>query len=268
MTSGKTLVTVCGATDVGHVREDNEDAFAIGDVSSETVAAPTEPQAVPLSSEGVLLVVCDGMGGAAAGEVAARLACESLVHVFFERQREEGIGGGEALSSALRLANRVIFDESRRERDQRGMGTTCTAALVTPGHLVVGQIGDSRAYLFRRGNLRQLTKDQSLAMAMVDSGALAPTEIKDFPHGNVILQALGVQDDVTPVISEIDLQPEDTLLLCTDGLHGPVPQDEIAAIVHGTEHLSACARSLIHAALEAGGPDNVTVVLARVERER
>ena len=110
--------------------------------------------------------------------------------------------------------------------------------------------------------------DKHKAMVMVDSGTLSPAEVRDFPHGNVILQALGVQEQVAPVISEVDLEPGDTIMLCSDGLHGPVSDEQIAAVMGRTEHLSACARTLIHVALEAGGPDNVTVLLARRVQSR
>ena len=268
MAARTTMVTVCGATDVGLVRDGNEDAFVVCDVAAGTPLTPTEPQSFPLlGGAGLLLVVCDGMGGAAAGEVAARLACQTVVHgLFEERAVVAGFAGAPALTSALRLANQVILDEARRHADERGMGTTCTAALVLEDRLIVGQIGDSRAYLFRAGALHRLTKDQSLLTAMLESGAISPAEVETFPHPNVILQALGVQERVDPVTTEIELDPGDTILLCSDGLHGPVPEATIAGIVRETEHLSACARKLVHAALEAGGPDNVTVILARCDR--
>lgn len=263
-----TTVTVCGATNVGLVREGNEDAFVVSDVAAGTTLTPSEPQPFSLSGgAGLLLMVCDGMGGAAAGEVAAHLACETVARGLSEpRAVVAGFAGAAALTSALHLANRVIYEESRRRSDERGMGTTCTAALIERERLIVAQVGDSRAYLFRDGALQLLTHDQSLAMVMLDSGVLKPEELKTFPHANVITQALGAQEHLEPVVSELDLRTGDTLLLCSDGLHGPVPDATIAGILRETEHLSSCARKLVRAALEAGGPDNVTVVLARYDR--
>jgi protein phosphatase len=258
-------VTVCGATDVGCVRSHNEDAFTITDVSSDSTVGPGEEKRLPLASSGLVLMVCDGMGGHAAGEVAARLAGEVVTRGLRDLVGSIGNSPAASLGTVLTLANRRIFEESRRLDDRRGMGTTCTAGLLFANRVVLAEVGDSRAYLFRAGVLRQLTHDQSLAAAMVDSGALTPEEAKNFPHTNVILQALGVQDHVEPVISEIEPAPGDLILFCSDGLHGPVPDGQIASILRENLGLAACAKALISAALTAGGPDNVTVILARYE---
>jgi len=257
---------VCGATDLGLVRKGNEDAYVVSDVSTGTVLTPTEPTAVPLSSDGVLLAVCDGMGGAAAGEVASRLASDALARALHDcRKVDLRASGASALDLAVRVANRAVFAESIRRVDRRGMGTTCTAALLLADRVVLAQVGDSRAYLFRDGELLRLTRDQSLAMAMIDSGTLSAADVKDFPDENVILQAVGVQPRIDPVISEIDVRPGDRILLCSDGLHGPVSEAQIRAVLRRIHHLGACVRTLVHAALEAGGPDNITAVLASVE---
>jgi protein phosphatase len=258
-------VTVCGATDLGRICTDNEDAFAIVDMSSGAAVALGSEKRIPFVGRAVLLIVCDGMGGAAAGEVAARLAGEVVAHEISQMGGTSGSSQVEPLRAALKLANQVIFEESRHRAGERGMGTTCTAGLLFAGRVVLAEVGDSRAYLFRAGKLRQLTRDQSLAAAMVDSGALTSEEAKTFPHSNVILQALGVQDHVEPVTSEIEPAPGDVLLLCSDGLHGPVPAERIAAILRDGTGLASCTRALISAALAAGGPDNVTVILARHE---
>jgi protein phosphatase len=210
-------------------------------------------------------MVCDGMGGAAAGEVAARLASEVVAREINKMGGVASSSEAESLRAALNLANQVIFDESHRRDDERGMGTTCTAGLLFANRVVFAEVGDSRAYLFRAGVLRQLTRDQSLVAAMVDSGALTPEEVKKFPHTNVILQAIGVQDHIEPVTSEIEPAPGDLILLCSDGLHGPVPDGQIMAILRDVPGLADCTQALISAALAAGGPDNVTVILARYE---
>jgi protein phosphatase len=267
MSEQPVLLGAFGMTDVGRARDHNEDAFVISEVASGKVLASKRPVTLPLHPQGVLLMVCDGMGGAAAGEVASWLACETVARgLFEEREVVSGFAGAPALISALRLANRVILGEAHEHSAERGMGTTSTAALVLEDRLVVAQVGDSRAYLFRGGVMEQLTKDQSLAMAMVDSGVISPADMKTFPHADVILQALGVQPEVTPVTSEVELVRGDTVLLCSDGLHAPVADDRIAAILSAHNDLDACARALVDAALAAGGPDNVTVVLARYQR--
>ena len=258
-------VTVCGATNVGCVRSHNEDAFTIADLSSDSTVGPGEGRSFPLANNGILLMVCDGMGGHAAGEVAARLAGEVVTRGL--RDLGDAVGNSPAisLSAALTLANHTIFGESRRRDDERGMGTTCTAGLLFANRVVLAEVGDSRAYLFRMGTLQQLTRDQSLAMTLVAAGALTAEEVKTFPHTNVILQALGIQDHVESVTSEIVPARGDLILLCSDGLHGPVPDERIAAILRDTPDLAACAQALISAALSAGGSDNVTVILARYE---
>jgi protein phosphatase len=258
-------VTVCGATDVGCVRTHNEDAFTIADLSSDSTVGPGEEKRLPLASSGLLIMVCDGMGGHAAGEVAASLAGEVVTRGLRDMVGTVGNAPAASLATVLALANRRIFEESSSRADERGMGTTCTAGLLFANHAVFAEVGDSRAYLFRAGVLRQLTHDQSLVAAMVDSGALTQEEVRNFPHTNVILQALGVKDTVEPVTSEIAVESGDLLLLSSDGLHGPVSNQEIADILRNTPNLTACAQSLISAALAAGGPDNVTVILARYE---
>lgn len=258
-------ITVCGATDVGCLRTHNEDAFTITDLSSDSTVGPDEEKRLPLASNGVLLMVCDGMGGHAAGEVAARLAGEVVTRGLRDLGGTIGNSPAASLGAALTLANHKIFEESSRRDDERGMGTTCTAGLLFANRAVLAQVGDSRAYLFRAGILKQLTRDQSLAMSLVAAGALTAEEAKTFPHSNVILQALGVQDHVESVTSEIEPAPGDLILLCSDGLHGPVPDEQIATILRDTPDLAASVQALISAALAAGGPDNVTVILARYE---
>jgi PPM family protein phosphatase len=267
--AGTTLagaVTVCVATDVGCVRTHNEDAFTIADLSSDATVDPGKEKRITLASSGLLLMVCDGMGGHAAGEVAAGLAGEVVAREVRGKGTATGRSPADVLRGALELANRAIFEESRHRDDKRGMGTTCTASLLFSGRAVLAEIGDSRAYLWRAATLRQLTRDQSLVATMMEAGLLSAEEAKVFPHTNVILQALGVSETVDPVISEIETEPGDLLLLCSDGLHGPVPNQDIASILRGTQDLSACTQALIEAALKAGGPDNVTVILARYER--
>ncbi len=264
-TSGPTL-SVCCATDVGCVRDGNEDASLVADLSADTVIAWDGGRRVPVGAHGLLLAVCDGMGGAAAGEVAAEVATQAIRRAMIRfRSSVPEMSRTATLAAALHEANEAVFAEADR-RGERGMGTTCTVALVLPGRLIVAQVGDSRAYLWRDGQLRPLTRDQSLAMAMIEAGTLRPDEVKSFPHSNVILQALGVQEHVAPVVSEADMQPGDLLLLCSDGLHGPVEEGVIAATLARNGTISDRARELIEAALDAGGPDNVTVILAEYRR--
>jgi protein phosphatase len=253
---------ICGATDVGLQRAQNQDTFVIADLHSGEISSPCAEVGLSLSDSGFLLLVCDGMGGAAAGEVAAHIAAASIRENLVEEGEAVSKHPAEALHHAVTVANRAILEEVKIRPEERGMGTTCTAAIVMPGRLTVAQVGDSRAYLLRGGALHPLTKDQSLAAQLVDVGVLKPEDVSTFQYRNIILQALGSKTPVEPVISDFALMPGDRLLLCSDGLHGSVPDPEIQAILSNTSDLANTTHALVARALEAGGPDNITVVMA------
>ena len=253
---------ICGATDIGLQREQNQDTFVIADLHSGEITSPCAEVELSLSDRGFLLLVCDGMGGEAAGEVAAHIAAASIRENLVEEGAAVCEHPAEALQHAVKVANRAILQEAKMRPEERGMGTTCTAAIVLPGRLTVAQVGDSRAYLLRGETLHTLTKDQSLAAQLVDFGVLKPEEVPTFQYRNIILQALGSKTPVKPVISDFELIPGDRVLLCSDGLHGPVPDTEIQAVLSSGGDLSSTTRALVARALEAGGPDNVTVVVA------
>jgi protein phosphatase len=242
-------------------RRQNQDTYVIADLCSGEISSPCVEIGLSLSDRGLLLLVCDGMGGAAAGEVAAQIAAASIRENLVEEGTAVSEHPAKALHQAVAVANRAILDEVKVRPEEHGMGTTCTAAVVMPGRLTVAQVGDSRAYLLRAGALHLLTKDQSLAAQLVDFGVLKPDEVSTFGFRNVILQALGAKT-LKPVISEFSLLPGDRLLLCSDGLHGPVPDSEIREILSKSSDLADVTRALVDRALAAGGPDNVTVVVA------
>ena len=255
-------VAVCGATDVGLVRPQNEDTFMIADLASGKLSSPCIGTDFSVSSSGVLLLVCDGMGGHAAGEIASRVAAHAIKECLVSEGPTVKEHPVESLKHAVLDANQAVLDEAKAKPEERGMGTTCTAAIVLPNRLVVGQVGDSRAYLFRNGELHPLTRDQSLVSQMMDQGLLDAEQARRSPYRNVLLQALGGHTRLEPVVTEVDVRPGDRLLLCSDGLHGPVTDARIAELVGTTRDLTAAARALIAEALAAGGPDNVTVVVA------
>ncbi len=255
-------VAVCGATDVGLVRRQNEDTFMIADLASGQLSSPCIGTDFSVSSSGILLLVCDGMGGRAAGEIAARVAAQAIKECLVNEGPTMTQHPVESLKHAVLGANQAVLDEANAKPEERGMGTTCTAAIVLPGRLVIGQVGDSRAYLFRDGELHALTRDQSLVSQMVDRGLLDAEEARRSPHRNILLQALGGNTRLEPVVSEVDVRARDRLLVCSDGLHGPVTDARIAEIVATTRDLTVAAKALIAEALRAGGPDNVTVVIA------
>jgi len=261
-------VEVFGKTDVGLIREHNEDNFLIANVSSgERTMNPEDVLTYTVDEKGLLFLVCDGMGGAAAGEVASTMAVDSI-------SDDMGQGGATTrerfarrLRRAIENANDKIHLQSRINQSERGMGTTCTAVALIDQTLLVGQIGDSRCYVLRAGKLVQITKDQSLAWQLIEAGAMTAEEAKSFEHANIILQALGVQDKVDVVLSAIELRKNDVILVSSDGLHGPVTDDELKTILITAQNPREACEELINKALEREGPDNVTVVVARFDGE-
>jgi len=258
-------LAICGATDVGAMRADNQDTFVIADLRSGDLSNPCSRTEIPLSKRGILLLVCDGMGGAAAGDLAARIAAEAV------KQQLVGAGSAvaehpnESLKRAVCGANGAVLAEAKAHPEARGMGTTCTAAIVLPDRLFVAQVGDSRAYLLRDGRLQPLTRDQTMADQLLEIGALRPDEVHTYRYRHVLLQAVGTRSTIEPITSEVRLRRGDRILLCSDGLHGPVPDQAIARILGAAADINSVAHDLIQAALAAGGPDNVTVVVADCE---
>jgi serine/threonine protein phosphatase PrpC len=259
-------ITAFGKTDVGLIREHNEDNFLIVDVSkSARVNSPKETLPLELGPKGHVFLVCDGMGGAAAGEVASQMAVESIAATMEGAEPLTRDLFARRLRRAIEDANDKIFAQSRDNQSERGMGTTCTAVALVDGTLVVGQIGDSRCYVLRGGKLAQVTKDQSLAWQLMEAGAMTAEEAKGFEHANIILQALGVQERVEVVMSQVELRRGDMVLICSDGLHGPVGDEEILQVLKEEGDVKKACDRLVTRALEREGPDNITVVVARFD---
>jgi serine/threonine protein phosphatase PrpC len=226
-------------TDTGRQRRDNEDnAF---------VRAP-------------LFVVADGMGGAQAGEVASQLAVEE----FHEALPDEG-SAEERLIDRIRAANRRIYGLSQTEHEHAGMGTTLTAAYLDDDHLAVAHVGDSRAYIFRDGELTRLTQDHSLVEELVRQGKLTQEQAAEHPQRSIITRALGIEGDVEVDTWSYPMRAGDVVLLCSDGLTSMIGEEQIGRILGGEPRLDRAADGLIAAANDAGGRDNITVVLFRLE---
>ncbi|MGD0166524.1 MAG: Stp1/IreP family PP2C-type Ser/Thr phosphatase [Gaiellaceae bacterium] len=227
-------------SDTGRKRRRNEDAFVC------------EPP---------LFAVADGMGGARAGEIASRLAAGSV------RELERGdVSSGEQVAELIREANRRVYTYSNENASARGMGTTMTVALVEAATVTVGHVGDSRAYLLRDDRLEQLTQDHSLVAELVRSGRLSPEEAESHPQRSVITRALGTDPVVEVDVFSLQANDGDLFLLCSDGLTSMVTDEEIARLLtEARDDLEAAARRLIEAANEAGGEDNITVVLFELE---
>jgi serine/threonine protein phosphatase PrpC len=259
-------VEVFARTDVGCVRTQNEDAYLVMDLSS----ARRELFAIErhtLGDKGSLFVVCDGMGGAAAGEVASALAVEVVASEMSAAPPAHGDHAvfARLLRRAVRMANRRLYEEALIDAARRGMGTTLSAGAVSGRLLVTAQVGDSRAYLYRSGVLTQVTRDQSVVSALVQAGRLTPDEARTYAHSNVILQALGVLEDVEVSLSLVELRRGDRLLVCSDGLHGTIDDLSIQAALDTSDSLRTVCDDLIGRARDAGAPDNVTVILARFD---
>lgn len=233
-------------TAVGCVRTSNEDAVAF--------VIPSQDD--PSAERGCLGLVADGMGGHAAGEVASALAVEVVRQAFFSLQGPVP----QSLMRAFQTANRAIFEHARSHPECQGMGTTCTALVIHDGQLWLAHVGDSRAYLLRRGKLAQLTEDHTLHAQMIREGMMNEDEARTAEGGNVILKALGTALDIAPDVWEkgLRLLEDDTLLLCSDGLWNLVDDARIAEGLASRDPHEACQR-LIDAALEAGGYDNISV---------
>ena len=208
-----------------------------------------------------LYAVCDGMGGARAGEVASQMACLGLVGVNPES------AGEDELRHAVAGANKAIVQRSATEGELLGMGTTLTAALVKDSTLILAHVGDSRAYLFREGELTQLTSDHSWVGEMIRRGEITAEEAATHPHRSVITRALGTDLEVDPEVVEVQLSPGDRVIVCSDGLTSMVDDKGIAQVLKRDREPQAAAQALVDAALANGGEDNVTVVVVDVTAE-
>ena len=236
-----------GKTDIGLRRSSNQDAFSI----------------CMLPDGAILAVVCDGMGGANAGNVASKMAAEAISK-FVERSYRLGLsfdGAAALLNNAIISANIEVYDLSLKDPNLKGMGTTVVAAIVTNDFTVISHVGDSRAYIV--GNeIRQVTRDQSVVQSLIESGKLTPEQARVHPRKNVITRALGTEEDVLPENNRCDLSVGETLLLCTDGLSNYVDTSGIKSIIESTQ-AEAVAEALINEANKNGGGDNITVVTVK-----
>jgi serine/threonine protein phosphatase PrpC len=259
-------VKIFGRTDVGLVREHNEDNFLVADLQGGNRSLLPEVRDHTVGRNGTLLAVCDGMGGAAAGEVASQIAVDTVYELMQLDEPPDGeVGLALRLEAAILNAGKKIFQSAKADRTRRGMGTTITAGTLIEGRIIFGQVGDSRAYLIRQGKITQVTRDQSLVNQLIEAGQLKPEEAELFEHSNIILQALGTAEDVTVDLTYVDLRQGDRVLLCSDGLSGLVSDERIRQIVlDSPEPIDAC-KALTEAARDGGGHDNITVIVAEFD---
>ena len=239
-------ISCAGNTDVGVVRSGNEDSFLLDCARG-------------------LFIVADGMGGHAAGEVASEMAVRIIAT---ELGTLRGVSDGEAagrMRSAIRKANAEIFERTLAEHDKRGMGTTTTVMVLFSKRYLIGQVGDSRAYLLREGDFLQLTKDHSYVQEQVDAGLLTPEQARTHPYSNVITRCVGANEDVAPDIYFGNLEQGDQVLLASDGLTGMLEDPQIAGIMTEEDNPEVAVNKMITDANRRGGLDNITAIVIRVD---
>ena len=237
---------IVAKTDKGHVRDSNQAAYAVGEFSDEVVWS----------------VVCDGMGGAAGGNIASALAVkvisDKINASYRDQMRDSSIKN--MLDSALTAANIEVFDFAEAQPELRGMGTTVVCAIVRDNQAYIAHAGDSRAYVINNGSIRQITTDHSMVQDLLLRGQITPEEAEHHPNKNIITRAVGVDKGIEIDFEQIDLDDEDTLLLCTDGLSNYVSNEEMLELMSDGKHY-AFADRLVKKANENGGGDNITVVV-------
>jgi len=254
-------VTFAALSDVGLTRSINEDAFQLTDLSTgASVDASPSNGRMSVGKSGVLFTLSDGMGGHAAGEVASSTVIASV------RKTLQAGGEGPAeqrLEQAVRRANADVL-AAAKTKGRHGMGATLTAVLVDQTTAYVAEVGDSRAYLLRSGQLKQLTRDQSLVQMLVDQGLMHPDEAENSPRKNILLQAMGSVEEVHAAIGQVELRQGDKLLICSDGISNAVSDAELLEILNLNGPWPACAH-LVQLANDRGGEDNLTAVVALFE---
>ena len=261
-------VKLFARTDVGQVREHNEDNFLVADLTKRSRGLLEANRATTIGNQGAVFAVCDGMGGAAAGEIASQLAVDIIYERLVEGLAERALKRDELarrLVRAVEAAGLRIFHEAKADRSRRGMGTTVTAAALVDDVLFFAQVGDSRGYVLRGDTLVQLTRDQSLVNQLIEAGQLTEEEAETFEHNNIILQALGTSDTVQVDLTYAEVRKGDMLLLCSDGLSGMVRFEEIREVLRSSQEPLEICKALTERANQAGGHDNITVIVVQFD---
>lgn len=251
-------------SDIGRVRKSNQDSFIAVDLSmNQTIAQSGEMAASPVGQKGWFLAVADGMGGAKAGDIASRMAMEELTKDLL--RDPDANSNVTRFCDTIKATNHEIHKFGMSDPDYNGMGATLTAAIIHYGQALIAQVGDSRAYLIRNNDIRQVTRDQSLVQSLIDAGQISEKDAENFRFKNIILQALGVSEEIEPNMGIVKLNKGDRLLLCSDGLSNKVGNVDMHDIVSSSEDLGTACKRLIDMANERGGEDNITVILAQFD---
>ncbi len=274
------IVETHATSHIGRVRKGNEDNYLLLNISGAKAWMSSqdpdefviESQRFEVDESGIVLAVSDGMGGALAGEVASQMAVETVSKKFLDDDPEKTIAPDTfsdsligTLYEATLYSNHLIHQQGRSDPQYQGMGATFTGIGITPEAVDLIQIGDSRAYLVRNGNIYQITKDQSLVQQLIDANQISEEEAEHHALKNVILQALGAQSEIFPVAARLMPHRDDILLLCSDGLSNKISGVEIQKIVlDNLNQLEMACAELVKKANENGGEDNITVILAKI----
>jgi len=240
-------LAVAARTDTGRVRKGNEDTLH-----------------ADANKHRGIFIVADGMGGHAAGEIASEMAVQVVSRDLAELNDLEVEGAPEQVGEALRSANRAVFERTRRELEKTGMGTTVSALLLSDTHYIIGHVGDSRIYLVRDGEMKQLTRDHSLVQEQVDAGLLTPEQARRHPQSNVITRCVGMADEIEPDVLEGEARMGDCFLLASDGLTGMVEDRRIQQLLSSRAAPARIVDALIYEANNNGGNDNITAIVVRV----
>ncbi len=272
-------VEIHATSHVGRVRRGNEDNYLLLDISRSRAWTSEqadgefviESQEFEADENGVVLAVSDGMGGALAGEVASKMAVESVSEKLLDDEDDDATLTPESqqynliskLYNATVYANYLVHQQGRTDPQYQGMGATFTGVGLTPEGVDIIQVGDSRAYLIRNGKIYQITKDQSLVQQLIDAQQISAEEAETHTLKNVILQALGAQNEIYPVSARLTPSQNDVLLLCSDGLSNKVSAANMQK--HVVENLEQACAELVREANENGGEDNITVILAKLK---
>jgi serine/threonine protein phosphatase PrpC len=254
-------LSVYGQTDTGLVRPSNEDAFVIADLTGGSLLSESRIARFEVGQQGVLLAVSDGMGGHAAGEVASALVVESLERSMAKHPEE---ARDALLEKAVLQANREVW-EAGHCPGREHMGATLTAMFIHGGVAYIAEVGDSRAYLVRSGNVLQCTRDQSYAQLLLDAGAISSQDAKKSGINNFILQAMGLKPDVVVALGRLELRDRDAFILCSDGLSNKATVEELRDLVLTSPQLDVACVRMIDLANKRGGEDNITAIVARVD---
>lgn len=257
---GPVRLTVAVRSDIGRVRERNEDAFLVADLVAGKIAPGRAVARFDVGTRGALLAVSDGMGGQKGGDVAAAMSLASL-----HRALADGLTGRDSdrVVQAVQQANADVQAAGRRP-SLAHMGATMTAVLLDDASACIAEVGDSRAYLLRGGELRQITHDQNFAQALLDAGLMTPEAARASPLRHMLVQAIGHTSELRVAVGELALRQRDCLLLCSDGLTSKLSDDDLRDVILSAPTLDGACDRLVAMANARGGEDNITAVLAGV----